>query len=429
MHTERSIPLLTRLRYSVFRQLEKRATPTVGTALPAGKSAPALWVFVSTIGELNAIGPFLRQLVARHADLRLVLLTDRSIYRESYLAQYPQAEVVEIGASGEPAHTLAQQRPPTLFVVAEIPCLPADAPCRLPIGYLYAARAAGARVALVNGWLYGYAPACRMDSIERSLLGRDYLALFDLLCVQTEAVAHHLQNSGAAASQLHVTGNIKFDALAPAVRPPGETRSPRTLGSLDDGGRPVIVAGCLTDAEELATVLDAFQRLVGDAPRSLLVLAPRHPENGAAMSAMFAELQGRGLGFRNHAVEGDLPVPDDLPVLVLNTMGELRDYYARSTVSHVGKDHNILEPLSFSRPVTITAGWNTTYPSYPVYTVATREGLVYQAESAEALAARWASCINSETGSGTRVQASLARLAGATQRTLDLFSRQHGLSS
>ncbi|MDQ8024020.1 MAG: glycosyltransferase N-terminal domain-containing protein [Moraxellaceae bacterium] len=422
-----SIPFLTRLRYSVFRQLEKRATPTTGAALPAGTSAPALWVFVSTIGELNAIGPFLRQLVAQHAELRLVLLTDRSIYRESYLAQYPQADIVEIGASGEPAHALAQLRPPALFIVAEIPCLPADAPCRLPIGYLYAARAAGARLALVNGWLYGYAPACRMDSIERSLLGRDYLKLFDLLCVQTEEVARRLRAAGAADGQLRITGNIKFDALDAGVRPISQTRCPALLQSVEDSGRCIVVAGCVTDDEERELVLDAFTRLRQHTGNALLVLAPRHPEKPEVLRALRESLQLRALPYVSRS-DGDEPLSTATDVVVLDTMGELRDFYARADVAHVGRDHNVLEPLAFGKPVTVRPGWDDTYPSFPVFQLAQQHRLIQVMASAGDLGRAWQTALGDTDSSRENIQMALEGTRGATQRTLAHVAQVSGMS-
>src|SRR5258706_10375858 len=140
------------LRWQGFRLLQRLSgragpTPTLPASLAHTATRESLWVFVSTIGELNAVGPFLRELLARVPDLQLVLLTDRTVYRAPYLAQYPKAHVIDIGVRNERARRLAEIRPPRLFVVAEIPCLPADAPCRLPFSYLYVAKRAGARIA------------------------------------------------------------------------------------------------------------------------------------------------------------------------------------------------------------------------------------------------------------------------------------------
>ena len=71
----RRVPMTaaTRLKWALFRTLERlsdlRGNNTAGQFELTAPDAPAaaLWVFVSTIGELNAIDPFLRELARRKA--------------------------------------------------------------------------------------------------------------------------------------------------------------------------------------------------------------------------------------------------------------------------------------------------------------------------------------------------------------------------
>src|SRR5574343_394353 len=241
----------TRLKWGMFRLLEKLNDLRSGVQesqliLPAGKPTAALWVFVSTIGELNAIDPLLRSVVARNEHLQLVLLTDRPHYLDIYLSRYPQAIVAIINGHSREAARLAERYPPELLIVAEIPCWPGDAPCRFPFAFLYEAKRRGARVALVNGWLYHYAPSCRMDAIERRLFQRDYLGIFDSIGVQTDEVYRVMLATGAPAERRSVTGNIKFDALPQADWSPDRARRPVMLASLIVSGRKCVVCGCVT---------------------------------------------------------------------------------------------------------------------------------------------------------------------------------------
>ena len=80
----------------------------------AGEPTSALWVFVSTVGELNAIDPLLKALVAHNEHLQLVLLTDRPHYRDIYLSRYPQAFVAIINGHSNEAARLAERYPPEL---------------------------------------------------------------------------------------------------------------------------------------------------------------------------------------------------------------------------------------------------------------------------------------------------------------------------
>lgn len=425
------IALLTRVKWGVFRLLERlsdlkgnSAAGHLELTLPAQPLA-SLWVFVSTIGELNAIDPLLREIVARLPQLKLVLITDHPHYRSSYLARYPAAEVCVTRGHGADAATLTKHYPPQLLVVAEIPCWPSDAPCRFSFAFLLAAKQAGAVTVLVNAWLYHYTPASRMDSIERSLFQADYVRAFDAIGAQTAETRQHLLAAGADPERVQVVGNIKFDAMPPSDWSPALARSPALLGALIASARPVIVAGCITDYADQHMVLDAFLSVRKQHPDALLVLAPRHPEVAKHMEALRGFLAQRSLPGIFKSAVADTPVALDTACLVLDTMGELRDFYAAATVAHVGVDHNVLEPLGFGKPVTVGTGWNTTYPSYPVYRLLMDAHTLTEVTTAPQLASTWLDLIDNADHYRSNVQAisqTLSQARGAVARHMDLLA-------
>jgi 3-deoxy-D-manno-octulosonic-acid transferase len=379
---------------------------------------PALWVFVSTIGELNAIEPFLRQLCARLDKLQLVLITDHAHYRDSYATRYPAAEICVTRGHGDDARTLGRHFPPRLLVVGEIPCLPSDAPCRFSFAFVLEAKRSGAPAMLVNGWLYHYQPSCRMDAIERTFFQRDYLRAFDVLCVQTPACRDILAAAGARPECVTVAGNIKFDSMQRSAWSAAEARSPRLLRSLIDAGRPAVVAGCVTNESEQRTVLDAFAELRRSRSDVLLVLAPRHPEVTERMTALRELIDSKGWTGRFRSSHGDVELAPEVDCLVLDTIGDLRDFYAAATVAHVGVDHNVLEPLAFGKPVTVAPGWNATFPSYPVYRLLSDEQALLEAGDARTLAAHWHDAIvrSRRDDASHPARLALERARGAVQR-------------
>ena len=177
----------------------------------------------------------------------LALLTDRDTYRDSYLAQYPRATVCELGGTSRKLVDLAPAAPPRFVLLAEIPCMLFEAPCRLPFGAIYELKRRGIPICLVNGWLYGNRPSSKLDRIEKALFGGDYLRLLDLITVQTDDVRDALIRHGADPARVIVTGNIKFDAIKPAAWSPLGKRSEHMLRGIVEGSRPCIVAGCITD--------------------------------------------------------------------------------------------------------------------------------------------------------------------------------------
>lgn len=395
MPSPSKLHLATRCKWWLFRQLERlsdlRGNSAAGhfEADTPPQPTPGLWVFVSTIGELNAIDPLLRELHARQQELRLVLITDHPHYRDSYLARYPQATVCVTRGHSQDATKLAKHYPPRLLVLGEIPCWPSDAPCRFSFAFVLEAKRRNAAAIIVNGWLYHDAPPSRMDAIERLLFQADYLHSFDAIGAQTAEVREYLIKAGAPADRVVVTGNIKFDAMGRGDWSPLQARSPVMLTALIESGRQIVVIGCATGKQEREVVLDAFVTLRQHHANTLLVLAPRHPEASEIMRIIKEGLDRRNLKSLCRTASADLPITDEIDCLVLDTMGELRDFYATATIAHVGVNHNVLEPLAFHKPVTVQSGWEVTYPSFSIYKMLKSQGTLVEADQAEQLATIW----------------------------------------
>ena len=420
----------THVKWGLFRLLERlsdlRGNSAAGHLELTHPDRPlkSLWVFVSTIGELNAIDPLLREIIDRVPQLKLVLITDHPHYRDSYLARYPEAEVCVTRGHGTDAAMLARHYPPQVLVVAEIPCWPSDAPCRFSFAFMLEAKRAGAATLLVNAWLYHYTPPSRMDVIERRLFQRDYLRMFDAIGAQTEEMRQHFLTAGADTKRIVVTGNIKFDAMLQPDWSPARALSPVMLGALIESARPVIVAGCITNFAEQEIVLDAFVTVRDIYPSVLLIFAPRHPEVSEYMQTLRESLEQRRLPAEFRSTMLDAPISAQSACLVLDTMGELRDFYATAIVAHVGVDHNVLEPLGFGKPVTVRPGWDITYPSYPVYRTLIDAKVLLEADQSSALSAHWYQLLE-QTGQYLQNEVAtpntLASLRGAVGRHLDLL--------
>lgn len=410
------------LRWAMFRALERlsdlRGNNTLGafSVTPADASGPALWFYVTTIGELNAVAPMIEWLIAQRPDLRPVLITEHPHYRDAYLARLPQAVVCTSRGHSADARRLARLLPPAMLAVAEIPCLPSEAPCRFSYAFLREARRHNAATLMLNGWLYHYDPPARLDQMERRLLERDFLNAFDVLCVQDAETARQLEARGAPRERLQVTGNMKFDAMRRADWGVEQaTRSPRLLGHLLASARPIVVGGCVTELAEQHQVLAAFERLRRTHPDALLILAPRHPENLERMGELLGQLGEAGLRITRRSQIEDAPLAADVQCLVLDTVGELRDFYAAASVAHVGVDHNVLEPLGLNKPLTIRGGWDTTYPSYPVYRLLRDRGVLHECDDAASMCDYWLAAIERAP-----------RIADDLRRTEDALASMRG---
>lgn len=384
--------LALRVKWLLFRLLEGVSEVWVflkskGTikhlTIPASGPAQSLWIFASTIGELSAIEPLLRRMQQRLPHLSLTLLSDHDFYEDSFLAKYPAARFRVVDHRTSRVRSLMDEAPPALVVLAEIPCLLSEAPCRLPFALAFEAKRRGARLCLVNGWLYRQQPSSRMDAIEKRLFERRYLQLFDVMTVQNAAIRQVLIELGGDERRVFVTGNVKFDALAGPPLAPRNTKSAVLLNSIARSGRPVLTAGNVTNVSEQELVLDAFRMVCNLASNPLLVLAPRYPNNVERMDVLEKLLSARGYRFAFKSRLRADRLDDTLQCLILDTLGELREFYAASTISYVGLNKNVLEPLAFGKRVLVTPGWDPIRPGYSVSRRLVDEGFITEVQQGD----------------------------------------------
>jgi 3-deoxy-D-manno-octulosonic-acid transferase len=169
-----------------------------------------------------------------------------------------------------------------------------------------------------------------------------------IIAAQGEGDAARFRELGANPQRTHVTGNLKFDfALPPDVSTKG-----RELREHYAAGRLVWVAGSTHGEGEEEAVLAAHRYVRSVHPNALLVLVPRKTERFAEVGAWLEKQNVRIIRRSQPAAR-----TRDLEVLLVDTLGELLDFYAMSDVAFVGGSlarvggHNLLEPAALGIPV------------------------------------------------------------------------------
>jgi 3-deoxy-D-manno-octulosonic-acid transferase len=170
------------------------------------------------------------------------------------------------------------------------------------------------------------------------------------VAAQTPRDAERFVAIGAAAAQVHVVGNIKFDVDVGA----GVIERGRALRGEWGSARPTWAAGS-THAGEEEAVLDAHAALLTRRPDALLLLAPRHPARFEAVAEL---LRRRDLSFtRRSAATQSAVAGAASQVVLVDTVGELAALYAAADAAFVGGSlvpiggHNLLEPAALGLPV------------------------------------------------------------------------------
>lgn len=294
-----------------------------------------IWVHAVSVGEVQAAAVLIEALHERLPKVEITLSCATPTARARGRALLPGVDVryAPYDLPGSVRRCLKALRP-RMLIVLETELWP---------NLLHEAQAAGLPILIASARV-----STRSAGVYRRLPGllRATLAAGVWVAAQTDADALRFATLGVPAARLTVVGNIKFDRrLAPGIGERGALLRARYAA-----GRPVWVAGS-THAGEEQIVLEAHSRLCQQLPAALLILAPRYPQRFDAAAASVA---AQGLSFIRRSIgAGD----GDYQVLLLDTLGELAEFYAAGDVAFVGGSlvavggHNLLEPAALGIPV------------------------------------------------------------------------------
>jgi 3-deoxy-D-manno-octulosonic-acid transferase len=289
-----------------------------------------IWVHAVSVGEVLAVTGLAEELKSDVPGCRLFISTTtdtgQALARERFGAANVFYFPMDFAFAIRP---YLRKLRPRIIVIAETEFWP---------NFMRLAHASGARIAVVNARISDRSwPRYRRFRVLLSKV----LANVDLFLAQTSEDAARLQDIGAEPDRVRVTGNLKFDISAPA--PPAIVERLRKSIAANGGG-PVLVCGSTADGEE-PLLLKAFENVLVQHPRAVMILAPRHPERFAEVAALLEQMPVR---FSKRSLWNGEPLNGG--VLLLDTIGELSALYALAGVAFVGGSlvprggHNIIEP-------------------------------------------------------------------------------------
>lgn len=378
-----------------------------GPIVPA--SAQGVLLHAVSLGEVTAAAPLLRALRERHPELPLVLTTATPTGRARATALFGDSVTVQFLPYDTPGsmRRLLERLRPRIAIIMETELWP----------NLYRqCQRRGVPLLLANARL-----SARSVARYRRFgaLFRDVFAGDTWVAAQSAADAERFLAIGAAPERTALVGNLKFDVEADAA----VVARGRELRSACWPSRPVWIAGS-THAGEEESVLSAHAEVLRQAPDTLLLLVPRHPERFQAVAEL---LNRRGLRFERRS-SGNT-VLADVPVLLVDTVGELAALYAAVDVAFVGGSlvpvggHNLLEPAALGVPV-ITGPYQSN--AREVAELLMREQAVVQVADTAALAAELVALFGEpplRRRLGEAAQRVVARNRGSLIRLLDLIER------
>lgn len=366
-----------------------------------------LWLHAVSVGEVQACAPLISALRARHPGLPLTVTTftpTGAVRAQALFAGIAQVRYLPYDLPGAVRRFLTRVQP-RLAVIFETELWP----------NLY--RECARRhvpLVLANARL-------SVRSVRRyrrlGALVRETVASAAVVAAQAHEDAERFRALGAPAARLHVTGNVKFDFELPAdIAERGARLRERYAQD-----RPVWIAGSTHGGGEEEALLAAHRRVRTLHPRALLMLAPRHPPRFAQLHQTLSAAQVSFVCRSAGTPAGECEV------LLLDTLGELIDFYAAADVAFVGGSlvpvggHNLLEPAALGLPI-LTGPYNAN--SAQIARLLMASGAAEVVHDADALAARLGTLLG-DAGERARMGAAgkavVAANRGAVRRLLALI--------
>jgi len=239
------------------------------------------------------------------------------------------------------------------------------------------------------------------------------------LLAQDEVDAQRWVHAGMSTDRITITGSMKYD-----TEDFMSESNPRFIQWLAERGitpgRPILLGGSLHPGEE-ELLLSCFKVLRDQFPDLFLILVPRHAERTPEIAKL---LEKEKIGF---ALRSDPRFEKQTSVLVVNSTGELKDWYQTATVVFVGKSfcgiggQNPVEPLLANKPVIV--GPHMENFQFLVDELRKGGGII-QLEMAERLAPAIAELLQNPTRASALVERAAKALAfhkGSIRRSASLI--------
>ncbi|MFC1497826.1 3-deoxy-D-manno-octulosonic acid transferase [Verrucomicrobiota bacterium] len=309
-----------------------------------------IWVHAVSVGEVYVALRFMRELRPDNRDIAFILTTNTSTGYKIAEAGLNDDDVLlyfPLDFSCVVNRVLGKLNPAALILTE----------CELWPNLIRLAKNRNIPIILINGRISE--SSYKGYKLLRFCFSK-VLECMDLFLVQTDTDKQRLLDIGASRTKIHVVGSAKYDITGAD----GSNRD-HVFDILEATGISrsdnIMVGGSTWPGEEDA-LLAIYKRLRTSFKDLRLVLVPRHAERAGDVEKDIAR---HGLTcVRRSKIEqssaGEFAhTGDNNVVLLVDTTGELMDFYSAAAVIFVGKSlkahggQNIIEPAILGKPVIV----------------------------------------------------------------------------
>jgi 3-deoxy-D-manno-octulosonic-acid transferase len=328
---EPAAPWLLARRARRGKEDPARIGERLGRASAVRPEGPLVWIHAASVGESLSHLPLVERFRRERPNLNLLITSGTRTSAELLARRLPQGVIHQfapVDAPGAVRRFLDHWRPDLgVFVESELwPNL------------LKGAHDRGSRLALLGARI---SAGSASDWSRAAAAAHALLGLFDVIYAQDLETREFIEANGAL-----VSGQLELKRLAEPL--PADEAELKALKARI-GDRPVLLAASTHPGEEALI----GQALRGLEPAPLLIVAPRHPERGAAVVDEMTDL-----GWRTARRSLGEALGPEVDAYVADTLGELGLFYRLADVVVLGgafvdglAGHNPLEPARLGAPV------------------------------------------------------------------------------
>jgi 3-deoxy-D-manno-octulosonic-acid transferase len=375
---------------------------------------PVIWVHGVSLGEVNAARTLVAQVHSQLPDFRVVVSSTTDTGMDAARRLFAPDHVVfrwPMDFSLAVGRALDRLRP-SLVVLVEGEIWP---------NFLAACNRRSVPVVVVNGRISpdkGYARYRLLGPLAGRLFNR-----LTVIGVQDEVYAEKFRSLGADPAKVFVTGMMKFDTVEVTDRLPGQEALAAAVGV--GSAENLLVAGGTGPGEE-QILLDVYARLKGRHAGARLAIVPRKPERFDEVARLI-ESSGLPMVRRSRRPDGTAEPAPPGAVILGDTMGELRKFYALAAAVFVGRSlvpmggSDMIEAAAMGRP---TAFGPHTF-NFPQADDLARHGCrrVADADELASVLEEWLSNPAAARAAGREAQAYVRSRQGATARNVEMICR------
>ncbi|HTN69969.1 MAG TPA: 3-deoxy-D-manno-octulosonic acid transferase [Methylomirabilota bacterium] len=302
-----------------------------------GGSRP-IWIHAASVGEVSAASELAREFKGRLPGKKIIISTftdtgnriARGITAADSVLFLPLDQLWVVRRA-------LRKLDPSILIVLETEIWP---------NLLREAYRKGVPTLLLSGRL-------SVRSFERYSLFRVFfrqvMECFSAMGMQSEEDARRIVSLGADVNRVSVVGNLK--RASSARRGIDDAKAEKEEAAVGRQNQLLVIGSSHRGEEEI--LIGVYLSLKKRFPRLQMVLAPRHPQRFSEVEKL---LQARGLDYEKKSrVNGRVAFANE--VMLLDTVGDLQDFYAMGDIAFVGGSlvdaggHNLLEPARCRKPV------------------------------------------------------------------------------